>query len=58
MTKIEYKGKVYRSINDAWRDLTERGLLKITKAGFWRRVAIAGWSVERAVETPNRRRPR
>lgn len=55
MTKIEYKGKTYRSINDAWRDLTARGILKITKAGFWKRIAVAGWSVQRAIETPNQK---
>lgn len=57
MTKIEYKGKACRSINDARRDPTARGLLKIAKAGFWKRIAIAGRPVDKAVETPNQKRP-
>ena len=58
MTKVEYKGKAYPSINAMWRDLTARGIINITKAGFWKRIAVDGWPVDKAVETPNRKRQR
>lgn len=58
MTSTTYNGKTYRSIDALWKDLDEKGLAKVSKLAFWKRIAVSGWDVKRAVETPSRRRPR